>query len=282
MQSVGAARLCSAGQHAIKPIMSEQANPRIQALSDCLAQAHRTRTPATSSAWEATLIDSDAAYAMQDQVAAALDWFSAGPARCWKSGGASRQTPLSHAALPPQGVRSSPADFSDLALHLPGIEAEIALRLGADVTTEQAAKLSHAQAAALIDALTVSVEVVASRWVEGGAAPALLRLADLQSHGALAIGAWRPYADFAAHDWSQQQCTVRVGEQPMTHHQGSHPLGDPTWVLPAWLRHLTRHGATAKAGTVVTTGTWCGLIPVQRGDQVEVSFAGIGTVALRV
>lgn len=262
--------------------MSEQPQPNTQALADCLAQAHRTRTPAGSGAWESTLVDTEAAYALQDQVASALGWFSAGPARYWKSGGGSRQAPLSHAALPPHGVRSSPADFSDLALHLPGIEAEIALRLACDVSAEQAAKLSHQEALGLIDALTVSVEVVASRWVEGGAAPALLRLADLQSHGALALGAWQPFAGFAAHDWSQQQCTVHVGEQHTSEHVGSHPLGDPTWVLPAWLKHLTRHGAKASAGTIVTTGTWCGLIPTRRGDQIRVSFAGIGAVELRL
>jgi len=262
--------------------MPEHKQPNAQALGACLAQAHRTRTPAASATWETTFADAEQAYAMQDRVAAAMGWFGAGPARYWKSGGGSRQAPLSHAALPPDGVRSSPADFSDLALHMPGIEAEIALRLGCDVSAEQAAKLSHHDAIQLIDALCVSVEVVASRWVEGGAAPALLRLADLQSHGALALGVWQPFTGFAAHDWSKQQCTVRVGEQPATEHVGSHPLGDPTWVLPAWLRHLTRHGAKATAGTVVTTGTWCGLIATQRGDQISVSFAGIGAVELRL
>jgi hypothetical protein len=262
--------------------MSRQELTNTQALGDCLAQAQRTGTPTASAAWAATLVDSDAAYAVQEQVAASMGWFDATPARYWKSGGGSRQTPLSHAALPPSGVRNSPADFSDLALHLPGIEAEIALRLGCDVSAEQAATLSHQDAIKLIDALTVSVEVVASRWIEGGAAPALLRLADLQSHGALALGAWQSFTGFAAQDWSRQRCKVRVGAQPASEHVGSHPLADPTWVLPAWLRHLTRHGAKASAGTVVTTGTWCGLLPVQRGDQVEVSFDGIGAVALRL
>lgn len=262
--------------------MPEHRRPTAQDLADCLVQAHRMRKPVGSSAWERMLSDAEQAYAAQDQVADAMAWFGAGPARYWKSGGGSRQAPLSHAALPPGGVRGSPADFSDLALHLPGIEAEIALRLGCDVTAAQAATLSHQDAVGLIDALTVSVEVVASRWIEGGAAPALLRLADLQSHGALALGAWLPFAGFTGHDWLRQQCSVRVGEQAVSEHAGSHPLGDPTWVLPAWLRHVTRHGAKANAGTVVTTGSWCGLASARRGDQISVSFAGIGQVALRL
>jgi 2-keto-4-pentenoate hydratase len=34
------------------------------------------------------------------------------------------------------------------------------------------------------------------------------------------------------------------------------------------------------AGSVVTTGTWCGLLSAQRGDVVRVQFAGIGATLL--
>jgi 2-keto-4-pentenoate hydratase len=62
--------------------------------------------------------------------------------------------------------------------------------------------------------------------------------------------------------------------------QGRHALGHPAAVLPAWLRHATQgiQGETrvVRAGTVVTTGSWVGTLPVQRGDTVEVDFAGLG------
>ena len=38
-------------------------------------------------------------------------------------------------------------------------------------------------------------------------------------------------------------------------------------LLPTWLRHATRHGGTVPA---VTTGTWCGMLAVQRGELVQV------------
>lgn len=250
-----------------------------QGLTDCLIQARREGLRPSALDWADALDGPVAAYAVQDRVAAALGWFGDAPPRYWKSGGPSRDADLTHAALPPAAVRASPADFSDLTFHGLGIEAEVALRLGRDVSPEQAAALTPETVDSLIDAMAVSVEVVASRWLEAGAAPALLRLADQQSHGALALGEWQRYE---RRDWALQRCEVGIGSLAATRHTGTHSLGDPAWLLPQWLRHLTRVGAHVPAGTIVTTGTWCGLQPAQRGDTVNVAFAGLGQVTLRL
>ena len=63
---------------------------------------------------------------------------------------------------------------------------------------------------------------------------------------------------------------------------GSLSVRAPTAVLVPWLRHLTRHGDTVPAGTVVTTGTWCGLLPVTRGERVTVRFDGFEPVTVTV
>ena len=109
--------------------------------------------------------------------------------------------------------------------------AEIALRLGHDVSPAQADELQHEDVGRLIDAMTVSIEVCDSRWREGAQAPALLRLADLQSHAALALGDWLPYA---RRNWPAQRCEVCIGAQPPVVRTGTHSLGDPAWVLPQW------------------------------------------------
>ena len=250
------------------------------ALANALIQARQSNQTLDATPWLGTLETADQAYEVQDAVASALAWFGdqAVP-RHWKSGGASRSATLTHAPLPPAGVRTSPADFSDLAFHVPGIEAEIALRLGQDVTPAMAAKLDHGDAASLIDAMAVSVEIVDSRWQDLAGTPALLRLADSQVHGALAIGEWQPYA---AVDWASQRCETKVGDAETLVREGTHPLADPAWLLPTWLRHVTRHGQAAPAGTVVTTGSWVGIVPCRRGDQVAVEFAGIGALRLSV
>jgi 2-keto-4-pentenoate hydratase len=69
---------------------------------------------------------------------------------------------------------------------------------------------------------------------------------------------------------------VAIGSAPARQFQGSHSLGDPAWLLAQWLRHVARNGATVPAGTVVTTGTWCGMLPASPGDLVTVRFDGIG------
>ncbi|SEF32639.1 fumarylacetoacetate hydrolase family protein [Variovorax sp. NFACC27] len=250
------------------------------ALTDALVAARRGNRTLDATPWLDTLETGAQAYEVQDAVAAALGWFDGQPVpRAWKSGGGSRTATLTHAPLPPAGVRQSPADFSDLVFHMPGIEAEIALRLGQDVTPAQAAKLDHENAAALIDAMAVSVEIVDARWQDLSSTPALLRLADSQVHGALVIGEWKPYA---AVDWASQRCETKIGDAEVVVREGTHPLADPAWLLPIWLRHITSNGQTAPAGTVVTTGSWVGVLPSRRGDQVTAEFPGIGAVRLSV
>lgn len=223
--------------------------------------------------------DADAAYAAQDAVAQHFGWFGAQVPGYWKSGGPSRTALQTHAALPPQGVWTSPADARDRFFTLRGIEAEIALRLSHDVDAARALTLDLQQALTLVDAMCVSIEIVDSRWREGMDAPALAKLADLQAHGALVLGDWVP---FAPRDWASQVCTVCIGTGTPVERRGSHAMADPAFVLPAWLRHATRAGATVPAGTVVTTGTWVGILAASAGDRVSAEFPGIGQASVQL
>lgn len=247
-------------------------------LTQALIAAWRDGVATSAQPWATALGDAAAAYAVQDALAQALRWFGPGLPVHWKSGGPNRQAVLTHAPLPPAGVRPSPARFADMHFHTIGIEGEIALRLGQAVTPAQADALVPGEAAgALVDAMAVSVEIVDSRWQENGGAPALLKLADMQSHGALALGEWVPYV---ARDWAAQQCLAHIGTADPVLRTGTHPLGDPAWLLPTWLQHATRHGQTVPAGTVVTTGSWVGMLPAAKGDAVVVEFPGVGRVEL--
>jgi len=66
------------------------------------------------------------------------------------------------------------------------------------------------------------------------------------------------------HPGQEELATTRrmPADAAPTERIGTHSLRDPAWVLPQWLRHATRHGATLPAGTVVTTGTWAGVVPL--------------------
>jgi 2-keto-4-pentenoate hydratase len=200
------------------------------------------------------------------------------PPLYWKSGGPSRQATLTHAPLFAGGVWPSPA-VAGAHFNFRLIEAEIAVRLAQDVTAARAATLTAEGAARLVARMAVSIEIVDSRWTQGVNAPALLKLADLQSHGALVLGEWRP---FAQRDWLAQECVVRIGSAAPVVRRGTHSLGDPTWLLPTWLQHVTRHGEVARAGTVVTTGTWCGMLPAAAGERVSVQFEGVGEASVQL
>jgi 2-keto-4-pentenoate hydratase len=253
-----------------------------QDLAQALAQAWQQSAPFSAAAWADSLLDGDAAYEVQRLVATKLGWLLPGRPQVWKSGGASRQTLLTHALLAPAGVRHSTAaliDFTDLHLHAPGIEAEIALRIGSEVTPEQAAGLSIEGARDLVDGMAVAIELVSSRWLEAGAAPALLRQADFLSHGALALGDWQP---FKPRDWWAQACELRVNDGPVLRGVGGHSLADPAWGLSAWLKHVTRDGCNLPAGSMVTTGAWLSQAGLQPGDRASVGFAGLGSLTVQL
>lgn len=250
-----------------------------KAAADAIVQARRSGKAASAADFDGAIAGLEEAYAAQRRVADEMGWFDASsqPAIvAWKSGGAARDVPLTHAQLPSQGVRNSPADLSDMPFFAPAIEAEIALRLGREIGPDEVAQL--ADPSRLIDAMCVSIEVVDSSWREGADAPPMLKLADAQSHGALVLGEW---TDFNERDWRFQRCEVNIAgtRQEFT---GTHALGYPAWLLPKWLHHATLGGDLLPAGTVVTTGTWCGLLPARRGDEVRVVFDGIGEATLRL
>src|SRR6218665_2186109 len=261
-----------------------------------LVAARRSGRPA--SALAQAVCSDDEAYAIQDAVASALGWFGDSPPKYWKSGGAARDMALTHAALPPAGVRTAAQSLAHLPSHRPppggrtggqsrpdrrwqqpAVEAEIALRLAREVTPEQAQRLSHADGPGLVDAMAVAIEIADSRWQEGLQAPAALRLADQGSHGALVLGPWM---GCRAQDWARQRCELRFGGGPPAGaNTGASSLGDPLWLLPIWLRHATRGGRTVAAHSVVTTGSWVGAIPMPANAEVLVRFPGLGPVGVR-
>ncbi|QYY27859.1 fumarylacetoacetate hydrolase family protein [Cupriavidus pinatubonensis] len=248
----------------------------IDAVAHAIIRARREQQCVDAQSLAGALTTPEESYAVQAKVASAFGWQTSGPA-FWKSGGPSRQAQLTHAQLPVEGVWSSPARAEGWPFTWRGIEAEIALRLGRSVDAAEAAALDGETASAWIDAMAVSIEVVDSRWQQYTDAPALLKLADLQAHGALVLGEWMPYQ---ARDWASQRCHVRIGAQELER-RGTHALGDPAFGLVAWLRHATREGRRVEAGTVVTTGTWVGILPASAGDLVTVAFDGIGSASVQ-
>jgi 2-keto-4-pentenoate hydratase len=232
-------------------------------VAQALVHAREERRTIAAAEHAAALRSPADAYEAQRLAAQLLPALRPGTPAAWKSGGPSRTSPLTHAALPAAGILRSPADARGMHFNFRWIEAEIALRIGRGMLPE---------------AMTVSIEIVDSRWTENVEAPPLAKLADLQSHGALVLGEWVPYE---ARDWACQRCEVRIGANAFEF-TGTHSLGDPAWLLPAWLDHARAHGAPVESGAVVTTGTWCGLLRAQASDLVHVRFPGVGEASVQL
>ena len=250
------------------------------AAADALWWSRKLGQPQALGADVAPLMaDAADARAVQSALARTWDWWPADRApRYWKSGGPSRDAALLHVPLPENGIHHDVvlAPVPETVFNLRCAEAEIALRIGQDVSAEQAAALDYDSALALVDGVAVAVEWVDVRWRDGLKAPALALLADGQCHGGLALGEWQSPAVIAGRDWAQQLCTVTVNGGQQQRFTGTHSLGDPAWLLADWLQHVAREYGSVPAGTVVTTGTWCGCMPLNAGDRFEMQFEGLG------
>ncbi|MDC2860051.1 fumarylacetoacetate hydrolase family protein [Delftia sp. DT-2] len=262
-------------------------------LAHALLQARHSGELLDADDWADVVRAPADAQAVQAAMAPALGWRVAGsqqgPGRVpgyWKSGAPRRDAPLTHAPLPEEGVWASPSVAGGAPLHLRGIEAEIALRLGREVTAEMAAALQPGDGLELIDGITAAIEVVDTRWRQHLKAPPLLLAADGLCHGALVLGPWQDASRLlpreSPRDWSAQVCRLRVGAAPLQAFTGTHPLGDPLWLLAGWLQELVRRYGNVPAGTVVTTGTWNGLAFAHAGDLVVAELDGIAEARLQL
>ena len=160
-------------------------------VAQALLIARRGGPPADAAAMAALLQGPGDAYQVQQQVA---DGLGAGPAgeMFWKSGGPSRDAVLTHAPLPPQGVWTSPANAREHPFRLRVIEAEIALRLGAEVSAARAASLTPADAASLVESMAVSIEIVDSRRATGGRPASAAAAPVAPASSASPRSRWRP------------------------------------------------------------------------------------------
>lgn len=219
--------------------------------------------------------DADQAYAVQNALIARL-----GPAAGWKVGATSDEAEPTAAPLPARGVVAQGAPLAVPARSLRGIELEVAVRLGADLLPGD--RLPQAdEILAAIDAVMPAIEIVDSRLAATRQAPAMAKLADLQSHGALVLGA--PLArDLRELDLRTLHTRLWFDGAVVADTTGGHVAPDLLRVL-AWLaRHAQARGLPLRAGQVITTGTCTGLLMAPAGARVEGEVAGLGRVALTV
>jgi len=208
----------------------------------------------------------DEAYAVQDAVAAAM--FPGARPTAWKVGAPSAD--VEPTATPLYAVLRSPARWTTPPIVELTIEAEVGFRLACDVAPAEAESVPLEDA---FDQVHATIEVCDARLSNYRAAPPLWKLADSQVNAGLVIGTGRPSAEVG--DYRSIRCEVRIDDKLAFDGTGTHVLGDPRVLLRWWLQHAARR-STLRAGDVVTTGTWCGMLNAPAGATLIARMHGIG------
>ena len=92
------------------------------------------------------------------------------------------------------------------------------------------------------------------------------------------IGTGVPYRGDV--DWTTLRARVLRNDAVIADTRGGHPLGDPTWLLPWFVRHVAARCGGVRAGDLVTLGTWAGLLPAACGERIHVEFDGVGQASV--
>lgn len=208
--------------------------------------------------------DAQAAYAVQS---ALLDGL--GPRGGWKVGAASPSATPFSAPLPAACLLPSGTVFAGA---MRGVELELALRLGRDVQAGEALRRSD------FDALLPAIEVVETRLAEWERAPTLLKLADLQTHGALVLGEPIPMRLL---DFEALEAELGLDGEVVAATRGANTAGSLEWLLEGLSQRLASRGDALRQGEILTTGSLTGMIFATPGARVLGRLAGIGEVTLQ-
>jgi 2-keto-4-pentenoate hydratase len=164
----------------------------------------------------------------------------------------------------------------------PGVECEIALRLGTDIPPGD-----HRQEAlaAAVAAVLPAIEIVENRYRGGVGIGTPLLIADRFFHAAAVLGAdaagWST-ARLAGRDLAAARGRMRVNGQVFGEGRGGDLLGHPLAVL-RWLAASPAAAAFGglRAGQVILCGSVTPPAWLSGPAEVEVSFDGLGAVTAR-
>lgn len=214
------------------------------------------------------------AYAVQDATIAGL-----GPVGGWKVGAKGPALEPGCAPLPASGIFDTGSVLLGPPWRMRGIEVEIAVRLRKDLVPSSGEPGASAVRDA-VGALLPVIEVVETRLADWRDSAPLAQMADLQSHGALIVGAASQMSPGDL-DLRNLEAYLAFDGQPVASTRGANPAGD-VWRLLGWLAwHCAQRGQPLRAGQIITTGSCTGLLFAPERARVQAQLAGIGTAELQ-
>ena len=165
------------------------------------------------------------------------------------------------------------ADYAE-----PGVEAEIAALLGADLPAAQA-PYDRDSVAAAVEACMASIELVDARYFDYRQLDTPTMVADNFFNAACILS--DPVRDWRGLDLADVQGRMDVNGEEFGSGVGSLIMGHPLEAL-AWLANrLIERNRELKAGEFVTLGSVVTTKWVSQGDLIEVEMAGLGGVSIK-
>jgi 2-keto-4-pentenoate hydratase len=176
-------------------------------------------------------------------------------------------------------VLPSGAELQYASLRSPGVECELAVRLGRDLPP---GPCSRDQAFAAVGELAAAIEVVENRYEDLQALGTPTLIADQVYHAAAVVGAAAD-GDWRALDLAGLAGQIRVGGEIRGEGRGGDLLGDPLRCL-AWLAASPVAAAFGGlfAGQVVLLGSVTPPIWLDGPAEVAVRFTHLPEVRLRI
>ncbi len=195
----------------------------------------------------------------------------------WKCSVPSEPRPIACAPIfAPTILKTSP--FPVIA---PGatvkIEPEIAFVLAHDLPARATPYTDEEVRGAIKEARFV-VEIVGSRYADPASAAFPEALADSISNQALFVGAVVP--DAFTRPLSAIPVTIKAGNDTLATKDGKHPDGEPLRPLYWLANYLAQRGDPLRAGMIVTTGSYCGVVEAPLDVPLTIQYGDIGTLSV--
>jgi 2-keto-4-pentenoate hydratase len=172
------------------------------------------------------------------------------------------------------GVHPSPTRLSHQAYVCPGVECELAVRLGTDLPPEQA-PFTRAMVAAAVAECMAGIEVVDDRYADWRALDTPTLIADDFFHAGVVLGP--TVADWRRLDLARIGGRLLINGTEVGRGWGGDVLGHPFDALIWLANHLARFGQGLHAGQIVMTGSIVATHWVKPGARVAVELEGLGT-----
>lgn len=213
------------------------------------------------------------AYAIQEAVLATYQSRDDHAPKVWKAGAPDAASDALVAQIFPNHVYTSPASMVGNNHSMVGVEAELAFRFSYRLTQKDKPYTPN-EVLDAIDGVFVTIEVIESRFKDWDNAGELWQLADGLVSGGLVQGTG--IEDWRSIKFEEQQVRVAVDGQTTRVAKASHPLADPTLILSKAVNHVIERDGELTQHSVITTGSWVGIVAVGPGGEVKVTFPGIG------